>query len=75
MTSPSDTEPVREVLARHKTRLMAMPEVQGVGMGADPGGKPAIVIYLKKHLPEPGPASLDGVPVQYVVTGKIEPLK
>jgi hypothetical protein len=74
MTSINETERVRAVLAQHKDAIMKEPNATGVGIGKGADGKPAIVVYLKAPPAAPGPASLDGVPVQYVVTGAIKPL-
>lgn len=73
MTDDERLEQVRAVLAQHKTELMALPQVTGVGIGAGSGSDLyAIVVYLRSPvLAPPGPSSVDGVPVKYVTTGAI----
>lgn len=76
MSKDEQLEQIRAVLARHKTELLALPDVTGVGIGAGEGeAQYAIVVYLQSNkAASPGPSMLEGVPVNYVVTGTIKPL-
>ena len=63
---------IKEVKARHESRLMAQPGVVAVGIGRDPDGKEAIVVSLDRDRPESRaslPEALEGYPVRVQVTG------
>jgi hypothetical protein len=75
---PSAPAPERprpeEVLNRHAGELTRMRGVLSVGIGRDDAGRPVIVIGLDGERPETQaalPASLDGVPVQVMTSGRI----
>ncbi len=78
--APSAPAPVRprpeEVLNRHAGELTRMRGVLSVGIGRDDAGRPVIVIGLDGERPETRaalPASIDGVPVQVLTSGRIRP--
>jgi len=64
-------ERVRAVQERHTERLMALNGVVGTAVGSGQNGEPTVAVLLER----PGVAgiaqTLDGVPVQVIVTGKI----
>lgn len=72
MDTDDDLKRIREALAAEKASLMALPEVQGVGIGGKPGER-KIVVYLTSSKAPRGPRELRGFPVEYVVTGPIRP--
>jgi hypothetical protein len=66
--------PIREVLAEHTPRLMAMPGVVGTAESALPNGKPSILVLVVKRTPELErsiPRELDGYPVVIEESGEI----
>jgi len=76
--TPSGPAPARprpeEVLNRHSGELMRMRGVLSVGIGRDEAGRPVITIGLDGERPETQaalPASIDGVPVQVITSGRI----
>ena len=71
MNGVNELEHVREVLARHRETLMALPGATGTGIGASASGSGyVIVVYLVGPANGlPGPEELEGVAVQYTVTG------
>lgn len=61
------------VLAQHQDRLMALPDVTGVGIG-ERGGRPTIVVMarqLTRALRTALPAQLDGHPVVVEEIGEV----
>jgi hypothetical protein len=63
---------VKEVLQRHKAELLARPGVVGVGIGKSESDNPTyvIVVYLRSAQgPAMDPFQLEGVSVQFEVTG------
>lgn len=61
---------VSEVRARHEPELLAIPGVTGVGERAD-----RIIVYVtSEDLIAAVPGSLEGIPVQVVVTGQVSPI-
>lgn len=67
--------PIREVLAEHGTRLLAMPGVVGVAEGERPDGAPCLVLLVETRstvLAETVPSELEGWPVEVRVTGELE---
>ena len=67
------TGEVAAVLARHRSRLMAVPGVVGVAEGAR-GGRPCILVLVGHRTPAleaAVPAELEGVPVELCDTGPI----
>jgi hypothetical protein len=75
-----------EVRARHEAELMRHPNVVGVGDGirmrdGKPTGQAAIIVYVERKVPRKDlaerdllPAEIEGVPVDVVETGRIEPM-
>lgn len=63
---------IREALAAEKASLLALSEVQGVGIGGKPGER-KIVVYLTESTKTILPRVLRGFPVEYVVTGPLRP--
>jgi hypothetical protein len=68
---------VRTVLARHRAELMAMPGVNGVGVGsaaAHGAGEGACIVVYVSHgrARDDIPRMLDGVPVCVVNAGPFE---
>jgi hypothetical protein len=61
------------VRARHESRLLAIPGVVGVAVGRTSVGEPSIVVYLRDASAQSRvPRTLDGLPVEYRVTGEID---
>jgi fibronectin type 3 domain-containing protein len=58
---------------KHAQKLLDTPGVAGVGVGVNRAGRAVIQIYKEKNDVAGLPASLDGVPVESVTTGVIEP--
>lgn len=77
---------VAEVRARHEQELLRYPNVVGVAVGVrmrrgTPTGEPCLVVYVERKLPrdqlaagELLPADIEGVPVDVVEAGRIQPL-
>ncbi|GDX98374.1 hypothetical protein LBMAG48_07780 [Phycisphaerae bacterium] len=59
------------ILALHEARLMAIPGVTGVGVGAGPLGVSELVLYVSNSLVK-APRTLDGLNVRVIVTGPID---
>ncbi|MEM1177716.1 MAG: hypothetical protein AAGM22_05195 [Acidobacteriota bacterium] len=73
---PATRERVRAVLLRQREVLMALDGALGVGLGKkDFRDKDyVIVVYLASDVDEPqDPVTVEGVPVVFRVTGRIEP--
>ena len=60
-----------EVQERHTERLMAIEGVEGTAIGLGPNDRPAIKVFTAESGIAGIPRTLDGVPVQVLVTGKI----
>ncbi len=75
MTDAGDLERVRRVLAQRKAEIMRTYRAVGVGIGKRRPGDAyhVITVYLESRadLP-PEPASIDGVPLKFEVTGPIQ---
>lgn len=67
---------VMAVQDRHARNLMALPEVVGTATGLTDTGKPAILVFTRAEA-APGviPASVEGIPVDVKVTGRIFAMK
>lgn len=77
---------VRDVRARYEEELVRYPNVVGVTTGirtkrGKPTGEPCLVVYVSRKVPDESlasderlPAEIEGVPVDVVQTGAIEPL-
>jgi hypothetical protein len=66
-----DEQDARKVLRRHRDDLVRTYGALGAGLGMD-GGDYVIVLYLETPRAVPEDASVDGVPLRFVVTGQIE---
>jgi len=72
--NPEQSEPSTEVeraKRKHERALLAIDGVEGVGVGQDPLGNPAITLYLR-HRGVKAPAEVEGFPVVTEVTGPID---
>jgi hypothetical protein len=66
---------IQDVKGRHARRLLALPGVVSVGIGANPQGREVIVIGLDRPRPEIQaslPAQLEGYPVRVEITGVVQ---
>ena len=70
-----DLKRANQVRDRYEDRLRRLPDVVGVGIGGDPDDAKIIVLVKKttQQLVRSMPKNLDGVPVELVETGVIEP--
>jgi len=70
-----DQRRANQVRDRYEDRLRRLPNVVSVGIGGDPGDAKIIVLVKKmtQQLVRSIPKNLDGVPVELVETGVIEP--
>jgi hypothetical protein len=70
-----DLKRANQVRDRYEDRLRRLPDVVGVGIGGDPDNAKIIVLVKKmtQQLARSIPKNLDGVPVELVETGVIEP--
>ena len=70
-----DLKRASQVRDRYEDRLRRLPDVVGVGIGGDPDDAKIIVLVKKltQQLARSIPKNLDGVPVELVETGVIEP--
>ena len=72
----ADQSPALVAQQKHEATLMALDGVEGIGIGQDPIGNPAIVVYVRDQgVSDRLPKDLDGVSVQVQVTGLIDALK
>lgn len=77
---------IAEVRARHEAELLRYPNVVGVAEGirtkqGKPTGEPCLVVYVERKIPrakleksEILPTEIEGIPVDVVEVGKVEPL-
>ncbi len=70
-TEPRGLEVAKAAQERHKDDLLEMPGVVGTAVGLGGDGQAAIQIFTENHGVAGLPASLDGIPVNVRVTGKI----
>jgi len=64
---------VEHVRQSHEQQLMAIEGVEGVGIGNDSTGNDAIIVYVRtKDAKTRVPSSVDGYPVETIVTGIID---
>ena len=71
----SDLSQVREVKGRHDQTLMAIPGVEGTGIGLDADGRPVIELYVERFteaLSRKAPTEVEGIPVRIVETGQFK---
>lgn len=79
MGNDEDAPVAARVVERHADALMALPQVTGVGVGADPAtDRPVVAVYVTRKLPREQlaesdliPPELDGVPVRVTEIGTI----
>lgn len=64
-------ERVKEVQERHTKRLIAIQDIEGTAIGRDKNGQLVVKVFTAKRGVAGIPKTLDGVPVQVVVSGKI----
>jgi hypothetical protein len=74
------------VLSQHEAALMSFPNVMGVAegirtRGGKPTGERCLVVYVDRKIPKSKlgkmdtlPRAIDGVPIDVVEVGKVEPL-
>ena len=62
-----------EAKQKHADKLLDKPGVVGVAVALNPAGKPVVRIYKEQDDVDDLPSSLDGVDVDTVTTGRIEP--
>ncbi|HYR74402.1 MAG TPA: hypothetical protein VEM96_01050 [Pyrinomonadaceae bacterium] len=71
--SSSDIERVKQA---HEQELMSIDGVEGVGIGKNPIGGDAILVYLRDEgARKRVPGNIEGHPVETLVTGVIDALK
>ena len=62
---------LKQVIERHKAKLLALSGVNGVAAGMAQAGGPCVVVYgTSKEAPSGLPGELDGYPVEYRRTGE-----
>jgi hypothetical protein len=70
-------EHVRGILERHKSEILRKYRAVGVGIGQSKSVNRSHVIVVYLRSPEdqpPDPVALEGVPLQFEVTGEFKPL-
>ena len=64
---------VEQVRQSHERELMAIEGVEGVGIGNDSIGNDAIIVYVRTNDAKTRvPSSINGYPVETIVTGVID---
>ncbi|HET9462206.1 MAG TPA: fibronectin type III domain-containing protein, partial [Gaiellaceae bacterium] len=71
--SPPGLDKAIAAKEKHAARLLDKPGVAGIGVGLNPAGKPVIKIYKERQDVADLPDELEGVPVESVTTGVLEP--
>src|SRR5580765_348942 len=74
--SPSSPPGLDKAIAakeEHAQKLLDKPGVAGIGVALNKGGKPVIEIFKEKDDVPDLPTDLDGIPVESVTTGIIQP--
>jgi hypothetical protein len=62
----------RAVVRNHDRELLAVDGIEGVAAGQDRSGRDAIVVYVRQEsVGERVPKTLEGYPVEVVVSGQI----
>ncbi|HTM06866.1 MAG TPA: hypothetical protein VL754_00610 [Verrucomicrobiae bacterium] len=69
-----DLAPALAAQAHHTDNLLKIPGIAGTAVGLGTDGQPVVKIYTEKSGIGGLPQTLDGVPVEIQVTGKIQPL-
>lgn len=84
---PAEERRIAEVRARHETELLRYPNVVGVAEGirtrqGKPTGERCLIVYVERKVPrgqlegrEILPSEIEGVPVDVVEVGRVEPLR
>ena len=71
--SPPGLDKARAAKDKHAQKLLDKPGVAGVGVGLNPAGKPTILVYKEKADVPDVPDELEGIPVESMITGILEP--
>ncbi|MGH3136875.1 MAG: fibronectin type III domain-containing protein, partial [Gaiellaceae bacterium] len=71
--SPPGLDKAIAAKEKHAARMLDKPGVAGIGVGLNKAGKPVIEIYKEKPDVADLPGDLEGIPVESVTTGVIEP--
>ena len=81
MAKQKEKTPMRDinaVMQDHSAELLAKPEVVGFYVGKLDDGRSCITVMLKSDNPQAKkqiPATLEGHPVQIIVSGEIKPMR
>ena len=73
--NPMPIPSIQDVKKKHEAKLMSLPGVVSVGIGLDPGGRPAVIVGLDKSRPEVQaqiPSQLEGHPLIIQILGPIK---
>ena len=71
--SPPGLDKAIAAKEKNAQRMLDKPGVVGIGVGLNHGGKPVIEIYKEQPNVADLPDELEGVPVESITTGRIEP--
>ncbi|HEU0246147.1 MAG TPA: fibronectin type III domain-containing protein [Gaiellaceae bacterium] len=71
--SPPGLDKAIAAKEKHAERLLDTPGIAGIGVGVNPAGKPVIRIYKEKSDVAGLPDALEGIPVQSLTTGILQP--
>ena len=86
LLSRPEEQKIAAIRARHEAELMRYPNVVGVAEGirtkrGKPTGEPCLVVYVERKIPKSKlrkseilPRKIEGIPVDVVEVGKVEPL-
>ncbi len=78
---------IAAIQARHESELLRYPNVAGIATGirtkgGKPTGEPCLVVYVERKIPRANlgkkeilPRKIEGIPVDVVEAGKVEPLR
>ena len=82
----AESAQLTQILSRHESHLLAYPNVVGVSEGirtrmGKPTGEPCLTVYVERKVPrmelgeaEILPETIEGLPIDVVETGRVEPL-
>jgi len=73
--NPMPIPSIQDVKKKHEAKLMSLPGVVSVGIGLEPGGRPAVIVGLDKSRPEVQaqiPSQLEGHPLIIQILGPIK---
>lgn len=74
-TTTSTSSALEHAKQNHEQELMAINGVEGVGVGRSKIGDDAIIVYLRDEgVKNRIPISIDGYPVETIITGVIDAL-